>query len=254
MAFSRPSGKGAHPAPWKPAKGGLGIDIDVEIKAPAASCEDYDTDAMSKIWWIAALLRLGNAPYLTVPVISNQPFDLIPHQQEEPTLTPFEIEPRMFSAPENKPGCLSSDSLEWVKEKWVLGLELLNANQKFQTSIRAFDSATIHGKPSSSLLGLWGALEQLFAPSPGELRFRTAALLASYLESPGQKRHDLYKKIRKLYDERSTAAHLTKNVEYGPVVETYVLLRNALVKMIDQNEIPSQEILEGLLFDSINTR
>jgi Apea-like HEPN len=139
--------------------------------------------------------------------------------------------------------------LIWVKEKWLPSGELLK-NQNFYAALKSFDFATLHGRTSGSLLALWGALETLFSPARSELRFRVASLLSSYLEPSGDKRRDLYKRILGLYDQRSAAAHTAQEPEIGSLVETYVLARNALVRMVDDCRIPSQSDLEGLLFGS----
>jgi len=73
-------------------------------------------------------------------------------------------------------------------------------------------------------------------------------LLSSYLEREGDKRLDLYKKILRLYDVRSVAAHTAEEVESEPIVHTYVLMRNALAQMIDEVAVPTQDDLERLLF------
>ncbi|MDO2949235.1 hypothetical protein [Aeromonas simiae] len=248
MAFGRPGPKGYHPAPWKAAKGGFGYDIEVEIRAPTQTTLGKSFDAKETIWWIAALLRLARFPYLSVPVISNHSFRDIPNSREEPTLTPFETEGRFFVPPEEADCILNEDQIAWVAEKWRSAGHLLNTNAKFYSALKAFDSATVRGRSSASMLALWGGLEQLFAPSAGELRFRVAALLSSYLEKPGPSRHELYKSILKLYNERSVVAHTAQEVETGPLVETYVIMRNALVRMIDEGKVPTQPELESLLF------
>lgn len=248
MAFSPPGPEGYHPAPWKAAKGGFGYDIEVEIRAPAQTTLGESFDAKEIIWWISALLRLARFPYLSVPVISNQSFRDIPNSKEEPTLTPFETEGRIFSASKDGSCTLDADQLAWVAENWISAGHLLNRNPKFYSAVKAFDSATVRGRASASMLALWGGLEQLFAPSAGELRFRVAALLASYLEKPGASRLALYKQVLKLYNERSVAAHTAQDVDTGPLVQTYVIMRNALVRMIDDDNVPTQPDLEAALF------
>ena len=248
MAFARPGPEGYHPAPWKAAKGGFGHDIEAEIRAPIRTSLGETFDANEIIWWIAALLRLTSFPYLSVPVISNRSFREIAHSNQEPTLRPFETEPRIFRPPENRSGLLDAERLAWVKEKWIPAGHLLNRNPKVYAAFKAFDLATVRGRTSASLLALWGGLEQLFAPSAGELRFRVAALLASFLESPGTARLDLYKLILKLYNERSAAAHTAQQVETGPLVQTYVIMRKALVQIIDKQRVPTQAELETMLF------
>jgi hypothetical protein len=248
MAFAPPGPQGHHPAPWKAAKGGYGFDIKVEVRVPHKTPLSEYFDARETIWWIAALLRLAKAPFLLVPVISDRSFASIPKDENEPTLWPFETERRIFSPGDEANRFLDTDVLEWIRDKWIDAGYLVNSNSMLRTAIKAFDSATVHGRTSASLLALWGGLEQLFAPSPGELRFRVAALLASYLEPPGTARFELYKRILKLYNDRSVAAHTAEEIETAPLVHSYVLMRNALVRMIDENKVPSQPDLEALLF------
>ena len=250
-AFAPPGPEGYHPAPWKAAKGGFGYDIEVEIRAPAQTTLGSSFDAREIIWWIASLLRLARYPYLSVPVISSQSFRDIPHSDEEPTLVPFETEGRMFGPPPDADCTIDADQLSWVADSWLEAGGLLNRNPKFYSAFKAFDSASLPGRASASMLALWGGLEQLFSPSTGELRFRVAALLASYLEQPGASRLELYKRVLKLYNERSIAAHTAKDVEIGPLTETYVLMRNALLRMIDEGNVPTQHELESLLFGTV---
>jgi hypothetical protein len=75
------------------------------------------------------------------------------------------------------------------------------------------------------LLSIWDAIEQLFAPTPGELRFRVASYLSSFLTVPGEKRYKLYKDILKLYNDRSAAAHTSKDIDYQPLIESFVHMR-----------------------------
>ncbi|MES2822483.1 MAG: hypothetical protein V4732_02695 [Pseudomonadota bacterium] len=248
MAFAPPGPEGYHPAPWKAAKGGFNYDIEIEIRAPNKTTLGESFDAKEIIWWIAALMRLARFPYLSVPVISNRSFRDIPNSKEEPTLTPFETEGRIFGPAKDANSTLDVNHLAWVAEKWISAGHLLNRNPKFYSAFKAFDSATLRGRASASMLALWGGLEQLFAPSAGELRFRVAALIASYLEEPGAARLEIYKQVLKLYNQRSVAAHTAQDVETEPLVQTYIIMRNALVRMIDEDRVPTQSDLESLLF------
>jgi hypothetical protein len=250
MAFSPPrSSGGHHPAPWKPAKGGFAFDIHIEISVPVAiDALGKDFDAKETIWWIAALLRLAQVPQVLVPVISDRAFDIIANSPDEPTLQPFEITQRIFRPPDDSTPVLDLELLNWAKDKWLPAGRLLAENSRFYSALKAFDSATVRMKTSSSMLALWGAVEQLFSPSPTELRFRVSSLMASYLSPPGHKRLELYKKILKLYNDRSLAAHSAQEVDVGPLVETYVLLRNSLVRMVDEVKVPTHDDLEALLF------
>lgn len=253
MAFVRPEPGRHHPPPWRAAKGGFAYDIEAEIRAPTRTSLGESFDAKETIWWIAALLRMARFPYLSIPVISNYSFSEISQTDREPTLTPFETEGRIFGPTDGVVSVLDSENLEWVRDKWVTAGKLLNQNPKFYSVLKAFDLATLRGRASSSLLAMWGGLEQIFAPSPGELRYRVAALMASYLEGHGAKRLSLYREILKLYNERCVAAHTAQEVEIAPLVQTYVIMRNVLVRMIDTNQVPTQVDLETLLLSADST-
>ena len=247
VAFAPAGPQGYHPAPWQAATGGAGFDITIELRVPNASLIG-NLDASELIWWIAALLRIGQVPQLTVPVRSNYPFESAKDGPGELSLEPMEVTPRIFRAAPDTPQSITADTLDWLKRKWEPAGQLLANNPRFYTALKAFDGATIEGKSSSAMLALWGGLEQLFAPSAGELRFRVSALIAAYLEQPGAARLECYKRILKLYNERSQAAHTAADVTTGPLIESYVLMRNVLVKMIDECNVPTQSSLEDQLF------
>lgn len=248
MAFAPPGPEGYHPAPWKATRGGFAYDITIELRAPE---HDGMTDifrASETIWLIAAVLRLAKTPFLSVPVLSSQSFEEVATSNTDPVLRPFETEPRMLQPTEAANRVIGEDVLQWVKHNWLVVKDLLQRNARFNAAFRAFDSASVRGRASASLLALWGGIEQLFSPSPGELRFRVASLMASYMEPMGSGRRELFKKLMRLYNERSLAVHTAQETETGPLLETYVLLRNALVRMIDEGKIPNQDDLEALLF------
>jgi hypothetical protein len=247
MAFKRAEKGQPHPGPWRPAHGGTGCDIEVELRVPTDRRMPGGLSAQDTAWWIAALLRLARWPYASVPVLSDQSFDDAAYGKVGPTLTPFEIEPRMMRAHTDAPP-LAGDDFEWVRETWPRGANLLKANPKFADAVRVFDGATLHGRTSAALLAVWGALEQLFCPSAGELRYRVSSNIAAYLEEPGPKRLERFKEVMSLYNSRSAAAHRAIDPGQRPLLGSYVLMRNALVKMIGLNEVPTQEDFERLIF------
>jgi hypothetical protein len=248
MAFSPPGIDGFHPAPWRAAKGGWGFDIHVQLRVPANFSKSHWSDHTEVIWWIAALMRLAWVPFITVPIISDTPFTDVPTLKNEPHLNPFEITTRIFGPADDEKRVLQNVQLAWIRDHWIQAGELMNANPKFATAFRAFDAAMVRGKSSASMLALWGGLEQLFSPSTSELRFRVSAMIAAFLAPAGDERLALFKKVANLYNVRSTAAHTASDTEVGPLLESYVLMRNALVKMIDENRVPTREDLDALLF------
>jgi hypothetical protein len=248
MAFAPPKEERHHPGPWKAARGGFGYDINVEIQVPIDGSRSSSRQATETIWLFAALVRLARCPYLMVPVISSHPFDALRYCAEEPILEPFETESRLFAPSERSDTVLDYELLSWISRVLPTTADLMSRDSRFDSAFRAFDLCTIRGRASSSLLTVWGALEQLFAPSAAELRYRLSSNIAAYLNPPGGERLAAFRKVLKLYNHRSTAAHTAKDADQSALIESYVLMRNALVQMVENRQVPSQMELEEAIF------
>jgi hypothetical protein len=248
MAFARATEGKPHPAPWRAARGGFGYDIEAELAVPTDGKLPGCLSADDAVWLIAALLRLAKYAYLMVPVISDVSFDAAPISKQEPLLRPFEIEPRIIDRGGEEVSRLSAENLSWVKSVWPRTAELMGRCPPLNMALRAADACTVQGRPASALLTAWGALEELFAPSRAELRFRVSANIAAYLEPVGPKRLELFKTVAELYNARSKAAHTAQDAELGALLQSFVILRNALVRMVDEGVVPTQVDLEQRLF------
>jgi hypothetical protein len=246
MAFSPAEPGKAHPAPWSAVKGGLGYDVHIELKVDSKGEPDWLIGTRS-LWWIIALLRLKSSFILSIPVFADRPFQEIP-KTSNARLFPFEIETRGSLHSIGEIVELSMDDLSWVAKTWKQSAFLFQREHNFAQAFQAFDHAPTIASPSLGLLTLWSALEHLFAPSKQELRFRVSALIACYLESSGSDRLQLHKKLLKLYDERSQAAHTANAVEANSASETFLIMKNVLSKIISEDRVPSREFLEKLLF------
>lgn len=137
--------------------------------------------------------------------------------------------------------------LEWIKSHWEPASSLL-FNTDFFTAFDAIDFSKWHAGPQVGLLALWGALERLFSPSAQELRFRVSANIASYLEERGPERLSLFKRITKLYDRRSAAAHGSGDSDIIPYQETYAIARKVVLRMIETRQVPSRDDQEAIMF------
>lgn len=248
MAFARATGGKPHPAPWRAARGGFSYDIEAELAVPTGRELPGGFSAEDAAWLIAALLRLAKYAYLMMPVVSDVSFNAAPTSKQEPLLRPFEIEPRILHARDNEVSRINTEDLSWVKLVWPRTAELMRRCPPLNMALRAADACTIQGRPASALLTAWGALEELFAPSRAELRFRVSANIAAYLEPVGPKRLELFKTIADLYNARSKAAHTAQDAEVAALLQSFVILRNALVRMVDQGAVPTQADLEKRLF------
>jgi Apea-like HEPN len=246
MAFApAPPGK-HHPAPWKPAKGGIYIDITTELYVPATTSIPQ-LDRMNTVWWIVSLMRLQMTTSISVPILSSERFSSIPAIQEEPHLWPMEIHtPRIF--PEGSDvRSVGVAELEWLRDNWYEAAALLGKGD-FSLALQAVDSSVWNHSPALALVAVWGALERLFSPSTSELSFRVSASIAAYLEPAGRERYSCFKKIKSLYNSRSKAAHGSGDSDLTPYAESYGIARRVLLKMIEARHVPNKEELEANLF------
>lgn len=247
-AFSAAEQGKPNPAPWKAISGGFAFDIHAEICIPLDFKLADWFDRLNTVWWLAALLRLKGSNLATIPVISSQPFTEIPSSEDEPYFWPIEMKPSRLIPVKNPDGNIIESDLHWIRNHWVSGGRLMNKNDDFNLAFQAIDQSIWSQSPSLALISLWGALERLFSPSHSEVSFRVSAIIASYLEPVGEERLLCYRRVKKLYNERSKVAHGSPIKEHKSLFETYELLKRALVKILEVNHVPSRDELESLLF------
>lgn len=247
LAFAAPLNGGPHPGPWKSIAGSSGHDIRAQISIPLTAGEDK-ADCLNIGAIIVSLMRLRCDPAITMIAISNLPFSSLKDLPDSfAPVVPVEVSPRFFPLM-NAEGEKASDTIGWVATHFETALSLRATRQEFQIASAALDSAQFIPNDALALISLWGALEALFSPSKAELRFRVSALIAAYLHKPGTVRLEAQKRIAKLYDKRSAAAHGQPRHVPDDLVASFELLRSCLMKMIIDGEVPSKEQLESRLF------
>lgn len=138
--------------------------------------------------------------------------------------------------------------ISWVGENWKAAYQLYETSAEFRLAADTLNSAQFVPNSALTMVSMWGALEAIFSPSTSELKFRVSALIASYLEPPGEERINTQKKIGALYDMRSAAAHGKPKHQLGDLIKTHELLRKVVVHMIYAKTVPTKEILESTLF------
>ena len=162
-------------------------------------------------------------------------------------MIPIETQPRHFRLGIVDPTSVVS-SLKWVGENWKTAHTLYSSSTEFRLAADSLDAGQFVPNHALALVSLWGALEAIFSPSTTELRFRVSALIASYLEPPGNKRLELQKQVASLYDMRSAAAHGKSRHEPEHLLKTFELVRKVLLRMIYEKSVPSKDQLEQRLF------
>lgn len=252
MAFSPAKSGKPHSGPWKVADAGIAHDLEVEISAPDKGPKGTDFDAKDTIWWIASLIRIMKNPSVSVRVLADMSFSEAASPNSVPHYKEFESALRNFEPAGvrgERADLLEEDDLEAVKQMWVPSAKLISSNPKLAAAFRAFDYAGTQGRTSSSMLALWGALESIFVPqNQGEITFRISSYIAAFLSPPDVRRHQIFRDVKKLYSKRSTAAHSSGDIDQEPLISSWVLMRNILVRILRDNEVPSQARLEEFLF------
>ena len=246
MAFSPAEPGKPHPPPWSAVSDGISHDVYIELKIDSAANPEWLIGTQA-LWWIVALLRLKASWTLCAPVFSDCPFHEIP-KKSGVKLFPFELITRRRVHAENSLPDLSLEDLAWISKNWKSAAQLFHRDRNFALAFQAFDNSTTISSPALGLLTLWSALEHLFAPSKQELRFRVTALIACYLTEAGEERLQMQKKLAKLYDQRSQAAHTAETIEAEAASESFAVMQLVLLKIISENRVPSRDFLEKLLF------
>ena len=248
MAFAPAELGKHHPAPWKAAQGGFGFDVLAQLKVPTKFNPPRWFDHFNTAWWFAALLRLRATPLISVPVIASEPFSKAPEIEHDIQFWPIEAEPRRLILDRAPATRVSESVLVWVGDHWREGGVLMHESEEFNLLMQAFDQSLFARSVKLALLSLWGALEAVFSPGRNELRFCVTAFIATFLEPAGENRQSLQRKLTKLYDSRSAAAHGRSESLLEPLLETYAITKCIVTKILEENRVPTPLQLENQLF------
>ena len=235
------------PGKIKAVSGGFGFDAIAELHIPNEVEKSLGhRHEVARI--ILILSRLTISPAISMPVIANRSFnELEGLPDQEGSIKPYEVQPRYF--PLHIEGATASEeNLSWLRDHWSTVYKLNQSSPKFSLAISAIDSCQTIPDSGLIIASLWASLEALFSPSNTELRFRISALIATFLEPPGEMRLARQKAIMKMYDRRSEVVHGNPKHDEHDVLELYKLLREILLKIIEDRVVPDKASLERSLF------
>ena len=237
LAFRRPERAGQHhPGPWKPARGGLWIDVEIEI-ALQQGTRPTGFDRLNTLWWLLALLRLSSGASLKLPVVSDVSYSVVSDSSIEPSLWPIETLPRQFRTVSDPPQTIENMHLLWVREAFGPGAELMN-DPAFGRAFRTFDGAIWAHSAGSALVTIWAALETLIQPGKHQITNKLASSLASLLEPPGPSRNRLFGRVKSLYEARGGSAHASLSPEAQQLLSSFEIGRRSFVSCIDRRAMP----------------
>ncbi|MBT2119751.1 hypothetical protein KK141_21710 [Dyella sp. LX-66] len=249
LAFKEPPQPGAaHPGPWLPSSGSDAFNMRTEIVVP----ESYQHPRLSRFdvaKTIVGLIRIFVNPEVSMIFSSEHPLASFPELDKSGTAlkgSVVEVLPRHFGLRLVEP--MSMEDLDWVKNNWAAAANLRASSSEFAFAMDVLDIGQFIPSTAMALVSIWGALEAIFSPAMAELKFRVSSMIAAYMEPPGDERLAHQKKIGKLYDMRSAAAHGKPKHGNDDLLASFELLRIVLIKIIERKAVPSKEDLERALF------
>ena len=239
-----PGGDDSGPRRW--VSGGYILYVSAELHVPIGFNSPSGHDRLNVIWWVTTLIRLRACSAARLPLVSESPFIRVAAFDRTPKVFAMEVYP--WSVEENPEKRLDSVDLEWVRDRLGPGGRLTRANTDLYFAVLAFNRSLEVGSAPLGTVEVWGALERLFSPTHAELTFRVSANIAAFLEVPGVGRLALFKRVAKLYGARSKAAHGAGDESVDAFRESWALLRRVLVRILDDDRVPSRDDLERALF------
>jgi hypothetical protein len=199
-------------------------------------------------WWIVSLLRVRSLAEFLVPAASDHSWSVIAGLGPKTCNVQF-IEDVPTAKKIVKSKTVSVADLDWVGAHLLTFVGLL----EFENFRLAVDCLTTHPHQRSDRMMaamLWSGIESLFSIH-AELTFRLAVNIACLLEGPGNRRRDLYLRVKKLYGVRSKAVHgakLSTQQLHEHVVEVRHLLSRLLCLMVEKGSMFSEDEIENAIF------
>ena len=237
LAFSRPENIGRHhPGPWKAARGGSWLDVEIEI-ALDQDVRPTGFDRINTLWWLLALLRLSSGASLKLPVVSDVSYCLIAEGTTEPNFWPVETLARQFGTVSVPPQTIAMEHLVWVREAFDPGSRMMT-DPTFGRAFRAFDEAIWAHCAGSALITIWAALETLIRPGQNGIAKRLASSVAALLEPPGSGRDRLFGQVKSLYEARGGSAHASRAPEKQQLLSSFDIGRRCFMSCIDRQWVP----------------
>lgn len=247
LAFSRTQSGQPDPEHWRYAHESKSEEVTCQLFIPYSAAPEL-SGRIELAQQILFVLRVWADPRVMLTAGSNIPFDSIASAEDgHATLIEFPARTKHFHLlPASDDG--AKRGMRGVAAILESALELFSTSPEFRLAAAALNSGQFHEESSLTIVSIWGALEAIFAPGTGELRFRVSALIAAYLHPPGRERHEEQKRIAKLYDKRSAAAHGRARHTEKDLFDTLVLMRTILVDFIRSKHVPRYAELEAQLF------
>lgn len=196
---------------------------------------------------VLCLLRARGGCFFRVPFWSDTSWNQIAGKDKQVFLNPIALEERKTQL--LPIGFVSSGDLNWVVQRMRRTFELYE-EPGFRLAFDSLSEAPFQSTERMSIATSWAGLESLLGIEH-ELSYRIPMYLAVILSDDPESRVAIRSRIKKLYGLRSKAVHgagIKEAVLVKTAEESWVLLRDVLINMIDSdNDLPTPETFDRLL-------
>lgn len=140
--------------------------------------------------------------------------------------------------------------VKWIKDHYENANTLAFENEKFRYALEVINSWRYCVDVKSAIAILWAAIESIVNVSI-EISYRLSLSISSLLCERGDERIKKFKEIKKLYGLRSKVVHgsnLKESDVEKALVESFELLSELVVYMIENNKLIKSEDFENAIF------
>jgi len=199
-------------------------------------------------WTAVALLRLVTSGFILPGDFSRRSWDVVDGlSPDDAALLGSTNSRRPAWWPDDRVAITQADC-DWVGESLMAALRL-RRDRRFHFGLEAFNGAFAEYDLRMAASKLWAGIEGLFGIN-SELRFRLSLYVATVLHPPGQKRESEYRRLLKLYDQRSKVVHgseLKASTLLNHVLQVQDVHRSLLRSVVSAARMWSVQEIESAL-------
>lgn len=227
--------------------------IQHELVFDASLFADYE-EVVQTAGLVMAALRIRTEADVICPAVCERSWANLKATPGSPRWQAYRVEQIKLDHPMETVYAITVEDLEWAARAlaplWELAVVKKEDDERFATAVEALCSYLHAGNYRMMAAQLWAGVEAIFDVQM-EVKYRIATLSACLLEPPGTTRREKYKKVKKLYDERSQVVHGKRVAEAKlrtHVAEVRSLLAQLLARLIALGKVPTKDDFDDLVF------
>lgn len=222
--------------------------IQHELVIEAASFGDALEEIVQAAGLVMAALRIRTGADVFCPAVCERSWGDLPGEAGQ-RYRAYRVEQVTLAHKFDRPYLVDAADLEWVATN--LGpLYNLSQDVRVATAVEAL-GAYLHAANTRMMAAqLWAGIEALFDVQY-EISYRLGLLIALLLERPGPECRNLFRRVKKLYHERSRALHGSQVSEEAlaeHVNQVRTLLAQLLAGALRRGRLPTKDELDDIPF------